>query len=683
MLQLSRELLFASGALALAAAVSDPVDSSNGSSLSTTYDCSDPSSSRQNFIDYNHLVYCNPLLQSSPVLGKAVLVLCLVLLLYLLSSTADEFFCPVLQAIVEKYRVPPHVAGVTFLSFGNGSPDVFSNIAAFATPTPSIGITSVLGGGLLVTTVYVVVVFSDEHLAAYFFPVKVHTEESMYAALNNEDDVDCWSPSIVSAKSAESTPLALPVHAEEPHLQQPQEQQKRRPYMKSQTTPIYDTFVRSRIFSDSDQSEPSPRFLDRLMYRKSSVVTPRSTPHISDALEPNEGQSLLEVTDVHLKRPSTMCVASMQESLRRMRRQRRRRKTAWESLETSACYGAAARRWTRGYRTLSNIDEYEPSAETEELDTEMKETADLYEEDVKRKELDLEAAEMEQLALEAFTSGSFISHAKIKAKQCWRMATRAVGCIYWTLERVVWNPFAVFTVFVRRLTIPLVDEDTWDKHLVVICPPFAMLLFGVSVFSFSINDPVFFVLAAVAGGTISGLIEYATSPLSPPEGKLLAPFICVAFVMSVIWIMNIANEVLAVLETLGDLFGISSSVLGVSVLAWGNSIGDLVSNMAIARDGFPTMAFAGCFAGPMFNLLVGVGLSLTIAIISRGPLSIATPSPVAYLVFGYLLLSLVLNIAVVSYDGFRYRPRLCYTLLALYGSFAIISVALVANYPEK
>ena len=152
MLQLSRELLFASGALALAAAVSDPVDSSNGSSLSTTYDCSDPSSSRQNFIDYNHLVYCNPLLQSSPVLGKAVLVLCLVLLLYLLSSTADEFFCPVLQAIVEKYRVPPHVAGVTFLSFGNGSPDVFSNIAAFATPTPSIGITSVLGGGLLVTT---------------------------------------------------------------------------------------------------------------------------------------------------------------------------------------------------------------------------------------------------------------------------------------------------------------------------------------------------------------------------------------------------------------------------------------------------------------------------------------------------------------------------------------------------
>ncbi|CAI5729858.1 unnamed protein product [Peronospora destructor] len=142
-------LLLASVTLAVAALDPDVVDFSPSS---TTYDCLGPSSTSDSFIDYDHLVHCNSLLQSSPELGKAALVLCLVLLLYLLSSTADEFFCPVLQAIVEKYRIPPHVAGVTFLSFGNGSPDVFSNIAAFATPTPSIGVTSILGGGLLVTT---------------------------------------------------------------------------------------------------------------------------------------------------------------------------------------------------------------------------------------------------------------------------------------------------------------------------------------------------------------------------------------------------------------------------------------------------------------------------------------------------------------------------------------------------
>ncbi|KAG3117458.1 hypothetical protein PI124_g4235 [Phytophthora idaei] len=694
------------------------------------YDCSGPSSTGDSFIDYDHLVHCTLLLQSSPVLAKATLVMCLMLLLYLLSSTADEFFCPVLQAIVEKYRIPPHVAGVTFLSFGNGSPDVFSNIAAFATPMPSIGVTSILGGGLLVTTVitacvglvsdgqdqliprtflrdvvfyliavlylglvffdgkvglleavgflciylvYVLVVFSDKYLASWCFPSGV-LEDSIYAGLD-DDDLQYCSSSSMSEKSPVESPLML--------LQQPTEH-KRRPYLKSQTIPVYDTFNRTHIFSDSEQSEPSPRFLDRLLYRKSSLPTPRSAPHISDELGAIEGQSLLEVTDVHLKRPSSMCVGSMQDSLRRMRRQRRRRKSTWESLEMSAQFGASARRWTRGYHTraLSDIEEFSPSAETGEVETEVEETS---EDETQRKELEAkeQVAEDERLALEAIMAVSFVARVKVQAKRWRRLAVRAGRCIYWAFARFIWTPFEVFTVFLRRLTIPLVDEDTWDKNLVVVCPPFAMLLFGVSVFSFSFEDPVFLMTVVVLGGMFSAIIEYSTSPLAPPDGWQLALLICLAFVMSVIWIMNVANEVLSVLETLGQLFGISSSVLGVSVLAWGNSIGDLVSNMAIARDGFPTMAFAGCFAGPMFNLLVGIGLSLTIAIISRGPLSMGEPSPLVYLSFGYLLLSLLLNIGIASYDGFRYRPRLCYTLLALYTSFAVISIAVVLNYPEE
>uniref|UniRef100_H3H461 Sodium/calcium exchanger membrane region domain-containing protein n=1 Tax=Phytophthora ramorum TaxID=164328 RepID=H3H461_PHYRM len=648
------------------------------------YDCLGPSSTGDSFIDYDHLVHCSPLLQSSPVLGKATLVLCLVLLLYLLSSTADEFFCPVLQAIVEKYRIPPHVAGVTFLSFGNGSPDVFSNIAAFATPTPSIGVTAILGGGLLVTTVitacvglvsdgqeqliprtflrdvvfyfiavlylglvffdgkvglpeavgflciyfvYVLVVFSDKYLARCI-PSKVPVGDSIYAALDDDDDLQYWSSSTASEKSPAAAPMMFPGHVEQ--VEQPTS--KRRPYLKSQTLQVYDTFARSHIFSDSEQSEQSPRFLDRILYRKSSVPTPRSKPHISDELGPgrDEGQSLLEVTDVHLKRPTSI-----------------------------------------------DIEEFSPSAETGEVEVE----EDFETEETRRKEA--QAAEDERLALEEILAVSFIDRAKVQAKRWSRPVVRAGRCLYWALERCVWNPFEVLTVFVRRLTIPLVDEDTWDKNLTVVCPPCAMLVFGVSVFSFSIEDPVFLMTVVVVGGMFSAIIELTTSPLVPPEGWVLAPLICLAFVMSVIWIMNIANEVLAVLETLGKLFGISSSVLGVSVLAWGNSIGDLVSNMAIARDGFPTMAFAGCFAGPMFNMLIGIGLSLTIAIVSRGPLSMGEPSPLVYLGFGYLLLSLLLNIVIASSDGFQYRPRLCYTLLTLYASFAVISIAVVLHYPEE
>jgi sodium/potassium/calcium exchanger 6 len=42
------------------------------------------------------------------------------------------YFAPTLELICEKLKVAPDVAGITFLAFGNGAPDVFSTIAAFS-----------------------------------------------------------------------------------------------------------------------------------------------------------------------------------------------------------------------------------------------------------------------------------------------------------------------------------------------------------------------------------------------------------------------------------------------------------------------------------------------------------------------------------------------------------------------
>lgn len=49
------------------------------------------------------------------------------------------------------------------------------------------------------------------------------------------------------------------------------------------------------------------------------------------------------------------------------------------------------------------------------------------------------------------------------------------------------------------------------------------------------------------------------------------------------------------------------------MFAFGNSLGDLVANLALARV-HPHMALAACFATPLLNLTLGVGLagSLTI-----------------------------------------------------------------------
>lgn len=69
------------------------------------------------------------------------------------SDTADEFFCPSLQSTVTIMKLSPNVAGVTFLSFGNGAPDVFS--ALVAGDLPSLMISALVGAGIFVTTVVV------------------------------------------------------------------------------------------------------------------------------------------------------------------------------------------------------------------------------------------------------------------------------------------------------------------------------------------------------------------------------------------------------------------------------------------------------------------------------------------------------------------------------------------------
>jgi Ca2+/Na+ antiporter len=57
---------------------------------------------------------------------------------YALAVAADQFFCPAVDTISEIFKLPPDVAGATLLSFGNGAPDVFTQVAAITHGTSAI-----------------------------------------------------------------------------------------------------------------------------------------------------------------------------------------------------------------------------------------------------------------------------------------------------------------------------------------------------------------------------------------------------------------------------------------------------------------------------------------------------------------------------------------------------------------
>ncbi|WFD45288.1 hypothetical protein MPSI1_003970 [Malassezia psittaci] len=85
----------------------------------------------------------------------------------------------------------------------------------------------------------------------------------------------------------------------------------------------------------------------------------------------------------------------------------------------------------------------------------------------------------------------------------------------------------------------------------------------------------------------------------------------IGFCIGLLWIVVCVDQVLALLHALGYICGWSEAILGLTLFAIGNSLGDIVTNLSIARLGHPLMALSACFASPMTNLLLGVGVSTT------------------------------------------------------------------------
>mmetsp|Transcript_426 Transcript_426/g.939 ORF Transcript_426/g.939 Transcript_426/m.939 type:complete len:192 (+) Transcript_426:230-805(+) len=88
---------------------------------------------------------------------------------------------------------------------------------------------------------------------------------------------------------------------------------------------------------------------------------------------------------------------------------------------------------------------------------------------------------------------------------------------------------------------------------------------------------------------------------------LAVPIALYGFLVAATWIDWIAGNLFTILEFLGIILRIPNYIMGLTVLAWGNSMADLSANVTMARKGLANMAITACFAGPLFNILVGLG----------------------------------------------------------------------------
>lgn len=116
------------------------------------------------------------------------------------------------------------------------------------------------------------------------------------------------------------------------------------------------------------------------------------------------------------------------------------------------------------------------------------------------------------------------------------------------------------------------------------------------------------VLFSLLGSTIT-LVLLLIFTVHDKRPKYRFLFCFAGFIVAISWISTIANEVVGVLKAFGVILGISDAILGLTIFAVGNSLGDLVADVTVARLGYPVMALSACFGGPMLNILMGIGVS--------------------------------------------------------------------------
>lgn len=155
-------------------------------------------------------------------------------------------------------------------------------------------------------------------------------------------------------------------------------------------------------------------------------------------------------------------------------------------------------------------------------------------------------------------------------------------------------------------------EKGWNRWLVILqsftAPIFIVLIYWANTTPESPRALLRPALIALLISLIILLLLLATTtPERPPKWRFLLSF--AGFVVAISWISTIANEVVGVLKTLGVILNMSDAILGLTIFAVGNSLGDLVADITVARLGYPVMALSACFGGPMLNILLGIGLS--------------------------------------------------------------------------
>lgn len=156
-----------------------------------------------------------------------------------------------------------------------------------------------------------------------------------------------------------------------------------------------------------------------------------------------------------------------------------------------------------------------------------------------------------------------------------------------------------------------------------------------------------------------------------------------------LWIDLLASELVGVATLAGAVSGAPPALVGGTLLAWGNSAGDLASNVAVAKKGYSNMALTACYASPLANLLLGLGVGIAAAAARGSPVRLPSSRSGGSMLGGVggeiaaaagwigVMVSAVLAMALLNKR--RLPPASSWVLLAVYLCYVAGGLAAAAS----
>ncbi|XP_042543662.1 sodium/potassium/calcium exchanger 1 isoform X2 [Dipodomys spectabilis] len=153
-------------------------------------------------------------------------------------------------------------------------------------------------------------------------------------------------------------------------------------------------------------------------------------------------------------------------------------------------------------------------------------------------------------------------------------------------------------------------------------------------------------------------------------------FFVITFLGSIIWIAMFSYLMVWWAHQVGETIGISEEIMGLTILAAGTSIPDLITSVIVARKGLGDMAVSSSVGSNIFDITVGLPVPWLLFSLINGLQPVPVSSNGLFCAIVLLFLMLLFVISSIASCKWRMNKILGFTMFLLYFIFLIISVLL-------